>query len=95
MHLVTYAGLVSHFARQPQVGVIHYGKDDTATLHKRGCAHTARKTVHAVVDITIEAQDTHGDDFFEVAPCLVDKAGTMPNCHGRWACNTANCEGDR
>lgn len=87
---------MSHFTRQPQVGpaVVHYG-NEKATLHKPGCAHTARKANTDAVEAEVLAQDRYGDDFFEVAPCLVDKKGTMPVCHGRWVCNTVDCEGDR
>ena len=87
---------MTHFARQPQVGpaVIHYG-DETATLHKPGCAHVAKKGAHPPQETFVLEFDTNGDDFMEVAPCAVDKQGTMPKCFGRWVCNDPNCEGDR
>ena len=85
---------MAHYARPVVVGpVTLHHKNDMVTVHKVGCAHTLRGG--EARDHEVEMGNTYGDDFFEVAPCAVDKATPLHKCFGRWYCTDPNCVGDR
>lgn len=78
------------------------------TCVKVGDHVTSTYQTHGAIWEVLEAQEAfnsdrygpllrlpYGDDFFEVAPCAVDKATPLHKCFGRWYCTDPNCVGDR